>query len=840
MIKKTFESEMIHEFTKMTEDYEVLTIVSKKNIFSVVYRPPSGSVTAFLQFLDTFISWVNDNNFNLVLGGDINMNMLNMTTDICDLVTMLESHACINTVKVPTRIQANSATLLDIFITNVDPTTLLSGVIGCHVSDHLPTFLILDERAAPKPNTEVQVSTFQDINPLTLQSFRNELSLVTWQAVYSSTDPNDAYERFLSIFKSIYAEHFARKTARPKKARKPWISKEILKLIKEKDALYRRFLRSRNLNDLHSFKVFRNKVTKCLKQAKKNYFHSLFNTETMKRSAKVWQNLNFVLGRARKQNETELELTLDGVRLSGADLANTFNDFFVSLTNSTYCSRSLDYMHPRNSESAFLRPTDAQEIHSTFVSLRNSKCTDADDLQILPVKHVLDIISPVLAHVYNLIFTHAIFPRRMQEAKVSVLFKGGDQNNLSNYRPISIIPIFSKCIEKLINERMTSFCDKHQIITTSQFGFRKGRSAELALLTQKELILDAIESKLLTLGVFIDFSKAFDRINHDILIRKLEIYGFRGIFLDLITSYLQHRKQHVAISNQTSCTKNIKCGVPQGSILGPLLFNLYINDVVNITDSAQFVIYADDTSLFFTSSNALNLISKANDVLNVLNDWSLANSLAINVTKTKAVLFRPRNQIVNTYDRIMLGNSPVEIVPTFKSLGVIFEETLSWNNHVNKVASKISSVAGILTKLRSFLPTSIKLLIYNSLFLSHLNYCHLVWGPTTTSNLNKLFLLQKKAVRAITNSSYDAHTEPLFEQLNIATVKCMYNNILLKRFLTANRQNNNCYKQLSHLSINTSNYETRHTEKWRIPRARTNYGFQMLRYTLPKLLNTIA
>ncbi|KAH9383657.1 hypothetical protein HPB48_025377 [Haemaphysalis longicornis] len=206
MIKNTLESEKIQELTKITQDYEVLTIVSKKNVYSTVYRPPCGSITTFLHFLDMFFSWNNDNDFNLVLGGDINMNMLNTTTDIHDLLTMLESHACINTVKAPTRIQANSATLLDVFITNIDPTTVVSGVIGCHISDHLPTFLMFHEPTAVNTKAQVRVSAFQDINPFTLTDFRSALSQVTWQEVYSQTDPNKAYESFLDIFKSIYAE----------------------------------------------------------------------------------------------------------------------------------------------------------------------------------------------------------------------------------------------------------------------------------------------------------------------------------------------------------------------------------------------------------------------------------------------------------------------------------------------------------------------------------------------------------------------------------------------------------------------------------------------------------
>lgn len=288
-----------------------------------------------------------------------------------------------------------------------------------------------------------------------------------------------------------------------------------------------------------------------------------------------------------------------------------------------------------------------------------------------------------------------------------------------------------------------------------------------------------------------------------------------------------------------SDNKAIQSGVPQGSILGPLLFNIYIHDVINIDNDTQFVMYANDTSLFFNSSDIKRLINHANNVLDKLHEWTLLNSLAINKSKTKAVLFRPKNQKENIENPLMIGTSTVDIVPSVKSLGVVFEEHLFWSKHIEIIANKLSRVVGILTRLRFSLPTNIKLLIYNSLFLSHLNCCHLVWGNTTTSNLTKLVLLQKKAVRAISGSPYDAHTEPLFKSLNVRPVQFLYNDILLMRYYAGKKRNNNNIEQLPRLTRNTNIYNTRHNETWIIPHARTNYGNQSLCYTLPFLLNSL-
>lgn len=839
MAREKFQCDIADAYTTITADLEILTVIHNKCIFCVLYRPPSGSVANFFTYMETFLSWINANSYELVLGGDININMLKDTQLCTEFTRLLEANACFNSISMPTRVNKDCESLLDVFITNFDSQRISSGVISAQISDHLPVFFFMESYVSHADLKHCPPLTFQDVNPATLEEFRTRISKINWLDVYNQSDADTAYELFLRLFKKAYSESFPHKALKPKKARKPWVTNTHLKLIKQKDALFKRFIDTRNASHLSEFKKFRNKVTATLRKAKTDYLHRLFNPEAIKRTDITWRNLSTVLNIGRQHSEVVRELMLNGELLSGAHLANAFNNYFVSLVNSSHDQRSADYLNSRNRDSAFLRPTSTEEIYLTFSGLRNSKSCDIDDLQIGPVKHVLDLICPVLEHVYNLCFEKSVFPKRMQLARVTVLFKSGDKNNMSNYRPISILPVFSKCLEKLITLRMTTFCEKHNIITDCQFGFRKGRSTELALLTQKELILQAFEQKLVTLGVFIDFSKAFDTINHTTLLTKLEIYGFRGPFLNLLKSYLQFRYQRISINNCLSNNLPIQSGVPQGSILGPLLFNIYINDIINIDTTAQFIIYADDTSLFFTSGCVNNLLTLANATLDELNRWSLVNSLSINNSKTKAVLFQPKNKKENIDGHLRMGPSTINFMPSVKCLGVVFQENLCWDLCIDSVANKLARVVGILTKLQSFLPFGVKRLLYNALFLSHVNYCHLVWGNTTLSNIRKLFLLQKKAVRAITNSTYDAHTHPLFCALNLQPVPTIYHSILLRRFTTAKKQNDKLFEQLSLLTTNSNSYKTRHKETWYVPKARTNYGHQMLRHTLPSLLNSL-
>lgn len=279
---------------------------------------------------------------------------------------------------------------------------------------------------------------------------------------------------------------------------------------------------------------------------------------------------------------------------------------------------------------------------------------------------------------------------------------------MGNYRPISILSVFSKVFEKILHNRLSSFSDRHGLLNAAQFGFRKHLSTETALLVQKEFILENFENRKLVLGVFIDFTKAFDCLNHSILLQKLERYGFRGRALTLLSSYLKHRHQYVHLSGFSSLVKPITSGVPQGSILGPLLFNIYVNDIVNIDKEAKLVMYADDTSLFFSADEPNLLISLANKTLSKLNAWANENSLKINTSKTKAIMFRPKNKEVSYNTSLILNASPIDIVCSFKTLGVLFSENMSWDCHVNHVISKLSCIVGLVNRNRSVLPISVR------------------------------------------------------------------------------------------------------------------------------------
>lgn len=453
------------------------------------------------------------------------------------------------------------------------------------------------------------------------------------------------------------------------------------------------------------------------------------------------------------------------------------------------------------------------------------------------MKHVADFIAPILTHIFNLCFVDAVFPVNMQVARVTVLFKKGDRNNLGNYRPVSILPVFSKIFEKLLHSRLSNFIDKCNLLTSQQFGFRKNKSTELALLEQKEYILTQFENKAIVAGVFVDFSKAFDLVSHDILLGKLCYYGICGQALLLLKSYLSNRKQVVQINNMCSKALSVTCGVPQGSILGPLLFNIYLNDIVKINPSAKFIIYADDTSIFFAGTDIHELVDTCNHTMKALENWSKSNSMQINELKTKAVIFRPKNKPIPVHRNIFLNSRPIEIVEHFKCLGVVFSANMSWDSHINYLVGKIAQITGIIGRVRYLLHTRIKLLLYNSLFFSHLNYCQLVWGTTTFSNLQRVYLVQKKCLRHIYNAPYRASCANFFYRSQVIPAYNLYKYRLSVRYKLETHRNINNIRNLAQLQIRELNYTTRHGENSVVRTPRLNYRKECLCYTLPSLLN---
>ena len=364
------------------------------------------------------------------------------------------------------------------------------------------------------------------------------------------------------------------------------------------------------------------------------------------------------------------------------------------------------------------------------------------------------------------------FPEELKTGCITPVHKKGDKTIVSNYRPVCSLSPFSKIFEKIIYQRMIEFINKFKLLSDTQFGFRENLSTETALLNFIDIVHKGLTLKQNTGAVFMDLSKAFDIMNHDILETKLEHYGFRGYFLQFLMSFVRKRKYFVNINGSNSETVTIDIGVPQGSTLGPLFFLLFVNDMKESSSLIKFIQFADDTTLLFSCNNFNQLQSILENESKKVSEWLTTNKLLLNTTKTQLMVFSFKRN--NPKLSIVLNNTTITEVNEVNFLGVIVDKMLTWKSHIAHICSKVSKCLAILRLVKSIFPKNILKMVYMALFNSYLSYCNLIWGSATVGIVKPLFMHKKKAVRILTNSKFLEHTRPLFNKVKVLTVFQIY------------------------------------------------------------------
>ena len=518
-------------------------------------------------------------------------------------------------------------------------------------------------------------------------------------------------------------------------------------------------------------------------------------------------------------------------------IAEGFNAYFSSIAEKLQQNISFGgvdftkYLTTPLGHNFLFKAVDENEISIIIDSLENSKATGPHSIPTEILKIIkLNIVYP-LKEIINISFATGVYPDKLKIAKVIPIFKTkGDLLLTLNYRPISLLSNVNKIFEKLVYARLYSFLNLHNCIYELQFGFRAKHSTNHALFSLTEMIREALDNSNFACGIFIDLQKAFDTVDHHILLKKLEYYGIRGLANNWFKSYLSNRQQFVSINGFNSSKKTMKYGVPQGSVLGPLLFLVYINDLHQAIKFSNVHHFADDTNLLVVGNTMKKIQKQINIDLKLLCKWLKANKISLNASKTELIIFRDPKK--KTQHELKIKIDGKKLIPSsfVKYLGLLIDGHLNWHAHITALSTKLSRAIGMLYKIRHFVDHPTLRMIYFGIFSSILTYGCQIWGQHNSVS-KKPQILQNKALRAITFKPSRASSSPLFKDCKILKLADYIN---LQNFLFAhdNLKNNIPSSLSGGLSLVDTVHNTRNETNYQLDRPRSKtilYGSKSIK-----------
>ena len=756
-------------YKKNELEYTFIEIVNPKKsniIVGVIYRHPSMDLADFnSNYLNKLLENISKEQKSVYLLGDFNVNLLNYNehNQTNEFLDSLASNSFIPLILQPTRITSHSNTLIDNIFSNVIELDIISGNLTATISDHLPQFAIIPNIFSNISGNKYNIYE-RDWSKFDRENFILDYFSVDWEDLLkidklNADNSTKIYLDAINMLLDTYAPLKRINKYKMKFKSKPWITLGLQKSISVKNKLFVNFINKKGQilkEEFHTnYKKYRNLLSTLMRRSKQAYFDKYFeanwsNIKNTWKGIKSPITLKFVASNV----PTVLSLDNGDTITNPYDIANTFNNYFASIAETTkknikYSHKHFsDYLANENGNSIFLQPTDKEEIANIISSLNSNKASGPNSIPYRILLLLKNEISKQLAELFNLSFMTGVFSLVLKTAKVVPVFKKDSKLDYSNYRPISLLSNVEKILEKLMYNRLYTFLNSNNIIYSLQFGFRQQYSTSQALVNITENIRKALDGGNIGCGIFVDLQKAFDTVDHQILLTKLNHYGICGVSNDWFKSYLSNRNQYVSINGFDSGLAAINCGVPQGSVLGPLLFILYINDLNHTIKFCKVYLFADDTNLLCMSNSIKKLNKLVNADIKHLVHWLNANKISLNVKKTEMVIFKSKQKKFEGDLKIKLCGKRLYPSESVKYLGVKIDTNLNWEHHVNDLSIKLNRANALLFKMRKFVSLKILRSIYFAIFDSYLSYCCLVWAQNS-STIQRIVILQKKAVELL-------------------------------------------------------------------------------------------
>lgn len=787
----------ISQFVKRRHDLETPTIENiwlemriPKNpplLIAFVYRngkSPDSWFENFANMLDTASS----HNLNIAILGDFNIDLLPKSSS-CNLVkkwqNYLNMYGLEQLIREPTRVEKLgrivTSSLIDHIYVNCAPIVKRAFISHHSISDHkaIVCELSYDMIKRPSKRANHKYIIYRNFKAFSQPAFLNDLNLTNFEPVLLCADPNEAASLFIHLLTVIVNKHAPLRRKRVKYESNPaWLTDEIRSEMKKRDTLKKAKL-------FVEYKKQRNRVLTLVRKAKKIYFEKLVSNYNSK-TVSIWRAINEFTKKSLNSNQTPSFMSNINV--------NQINNYFLSLTDSIIKPNDIqnEYKIPDNlrqfcnsrniNHNSFNIPLlSIYDVTKIVNKLKNKRTMDIFNLNANLLKLSITSLNVCIAltHVYNLSILNQTFPDKFKVAKIIPIPKTKDSKTLDNLRPISILPILSKPLEIHINTCLTSFLENNNLLAENQSGFRKHHSCCTALLKLCDSWLQAINEKKMVGAVFLDLRKAFDLVDHDILTTKLKLYLNNNLCIKLFSSYLSNRLQTVYLNSNFSSLGNVKSGVPQGSILGPILFSLFINDLpLSLSNSNAYIdLFADDSTLHTSDSELSKLDSILQKSINEIQNWCQINKMALHPQKTKSMLItsRQKRQYNQSHQPLKLSlninNNEIVQVHNYKLLGVILDDEFHWTKHVDHISKKISRNIYLLRQLKHYAHSNALLIFFHAHCMSYFNYASVVWSAHTSNcNISRLNTLHRRAIKIISNEKHVA-TDQKLRNLGILSLK---------------------------------------------------------------------
>ena len=621
----------------------------------------------------------------------------------------------------------------------------------------------------------------------------------------------------------------------------PWITGDIKKLMAMRDKTKQDAIRTKSTDLFSRYKEIKNAINKLCKKARCEYYSNLI-TESMDKPHKLWKAIKKVLPGKTKQSTTILQ-DEEGIFSKPPEVANCFNRFFTNigfnLASKFPSGLQISNPYPNFKQTFYFKPININYTLKELQTLKTSKATGLDNISARLLRDAAVIVADPLNKIMNHSLKTGIVPSVWKEARVSPIFKSDCPTSPSNYRPVSIIPVCMKIFERAVQIQLVSYLTEHSILYHQQSGFRKKHSTQTAITDVTDYILSNMDNGNLTGAVYLDLKKAFDTVDLESLLFKLQCLGIGGDELKWFNNYINDRRQCVQHATSVSEKLPISCGVPQGSILGPTLFTLFLNDIVTSVSHAKIVLYADDTILLFSAKTTCDIKSILNGDLKNVSAWFQRNKLHLNTKKCKWTLFGSEKRLSKiSLPEICIGEENMEHVTNYKYFGVQLDSNLKWESHIELLCSKVRQRLGVLKRTRDYLDQATALKLYNALVMPLIDYCDVTYSTCSSKYLKKIERLMLRGGKIVLNVPYDTPSIVVLNRLKWLTLKertdyhkCvqMYKciNSLSPAYLS------DIFDQVNH------GYSTRNSCNLKIVKCKTQMGQRSFKYIGATLWNSL-